>query len=479
MNQGAYSHEHRLLVCQNCGASLSVGMEGGQINCRYCGAISVWRARTEVHDIASLRQAAVVDDYERFRKLREQEGRPLLPPPGLEHLVVAGALPQQLVPQATSDWQAALKQVAAGAPFGVHDRLYFLTLMLYSRLTAGGDELRARGIVESALETLPSPQHRYLLRAMLARSAARQGDLASAEAWLAGCDARSLDLEVDSEYRMSAATIATRKHNFQGVLSLLGQRPEDVPIAQSTTVACGLLRANALERTGQLAPAVDQLAALAASHGLDDVAAARSVNAALDLCPQAFAAVQARLQPTQGQQAGGAPLAAGVAAARQAGRGVSLLISSIFGLISLGLIIAGFCVAPDARTDDDLPLNIFLWVMGGSFLFMNVIGRIVQAKVIGSLLGSLPGGLGINAGPDATWKKGAGQIVSVSSTGWTINDQPQLALRIRVFFEALPPYEVDVKLCVPEHQVPQIKPNVSLGLLVNPASPQQVSVSQS
>ena len=41
----------------------------------------------------------------------------------------------------------------------------------------------------------------------------------------------------------------------------------NVPVAMSMAVPCGLFRANALERVGQLQAAVDQITALAAQRG--------------------------------------------------------------------------------------------------------------------------------------------------------------------------------------------------------------------
>ncbi len=195
-----------------------------------------------MNDIAQLRSAPAADEHHRYQQLKAQEGRQLLPPPGLEAFVVAGELPPQILTRAQLVWQQFVKEVRAGSPMGVHDKLFFLSVALAQTLLRHGGpdgEGRRRAVIETAIEALASPQHRYQLRSMLARDAVRHGDLVSADAWLAGCDPRSYDIHVDSDYRVAAACVATARGNFASILHQLGRRRAwyrfSQPVGPSTT----------------------------------------------------------------------------------------------------------------------------------------------------------------------------------------------------------------------------------------------------
>lgn len=460
MTQSTFTHQYRLLICAGCGASLSVALDGGPTTCRYCGATSVFKQRAEVSDIASLRGSPAADEYDRYQKLKAQESRQMLPPPGLEHLIVGGGLPVQFLQQAQGEWQALVREVQGGAPMGVHERLFFLTFVLAQTLARGGpeEEARRRGVLETAIEVLAAPPHRYQLRAALTRDAVRHGDLASAEAWLAGCDPRSYDIFADSDYRTAAAYIATARGDWASVFRLVGQRDGDIPLAHPSRRMLELLRANALERTGQLPAALQQMRSIAEREDLEDLLKIQRLNTALNLCPESIGAL-VREKNNQDSPAAAAPAK-------------PRLVSPIaipFVLVGLGMIVAGFMADPKARTDDDMmSLNLFFWMMGGFFFLSGVTS--------GAMIRAFAGKAGLTASADTSgWKRAAGRIVSVQSTGWTINDKPQLAVRLQIFNEALPVYEIDTKICVPPHQVDELKPGITLTVRVDPQNPQNVS----
>ena len=398
----------------------------------------------------------------------------MLPPSGLEHLIVNGQLPTQLIPDATKEWQSTLREVQQGAPMGVQERFFFLTLILTQAISKMGDEARKRGMVESAIETLQAPQHRYQLRASMARSAVRVGDVASAKSWLAGCDSVSFDLEVDSEYRTAAAFIATAQKDWNAVLKILGQRTGDVPIADSTMSLVTIVRANALERLGRGPEALAQLQAL--DRDGDTWSTIRGYNQFLDLCPNTIQHLLAQKKGALGNATGGTnpdALPNALAQAGSLGRGINYVISGIFGVIGIAMIIGGFFVNPKSRTDDGLMrTNLFLWMLGGFFVLSPIVMTLFTNKLLGSF-GSLAGLAGGSA--KANWQKADAQILSVQSTGWEINDQPQLALQVRVFYANRPPYEASLKICVAHHQVEQIKPGLSMKILVDPQSPTNIS----
>jgi hypothetical protein len=103
------------------------------------------------------------------------------------------------------------------------------------------------------------------VRALLAKSAALNGDPAAAEAWLACCDPAPADLESDGMYRYARACLETARGRFDAVLAILGQNPADVPLPHALDPLAGVVRANAWERLGRPDHAVALLVSLAVS----------------------------------------------------------------------------------------------------------------------------------------------------------------------------------------------------------------------
>ena len=66
--------------------------------CRYCGAQNQLVARNEQPILAH--QPQPLSEAERLIRLRQQDGRPLLPPPSLQSLVPDGQLPPWKVNEA-------------------------------------------------------------------------------------------------------------------------------------------------------------------------------------------------------------------------------------------------------------------------------------------------------------------------------------------------------------------------------------------
>ena len=447
----AFDHGLRILTCHNCGAPLQVPPGGGMATCQYCQATATYQARTEQAEIHALQTRAPVNEYERFQKLREQEGKLLLPPAGLEHLIVGGSIPGGLVPQAKAEWQRAVAEVRGGGHFGIHERLFFLTLALCNR--GDKDEYWQRACLETAMETLQAPQHKSQLRCMMARSAARMGDVASADAWLSACDPASWFLGVDSEYRFSHAYVATHRQDFPAVLRWLGDRPGEIPIDDSTRLVAGIFRANALERLGRMQEATMQIATmLRPGDPPDFVERLLETHARLGLCMYSRQAA-VRQAPAAAAETGGS----GILSALKAG-----VVAIPFFLLSTGLIIAGFFVEPGSTTDDGYPLNYFFWAMGACFIFFSLPAPVLiwwrrrMTRVA------------------ATWEKAHATLLSIESTGWTINDQPQFVMRVRVFRGDNPPYEASFKTCLPAHQVGTLMPGASLYVSVDPSNPTNV-----
>ncbi len=447
MTKTLFSHSFRMLICGNCGAPLEVPTEGGHVTCSYCRVASQYSGRDERADLEAVRAKQPLNEAARYQRLREQDGKPLMPPPALVRYMVNGALAPQLAPQAMAEWQQTRIEVQRGAPFGTHERLHFLTLFLYGHMSRQNEEQRCRAMLETALEVLTSARHKQELRGMLARRAARSGDFHAADEWLAPCDPYSDDLHMDTAYRFSKAYVCTARRDYQSVLQLLGPRIDDVPIADGSDLVCGVLRANAHEQTGQLATAVQQLLTFAQANGsLARHEGIVQANAHMMLCSQSMAQARAQLATQPARRAAGS------------GRSpVRMLFALPFTLLPIGFIIAGFLVPEGSTTDDGHPLNYFFFFMGACFLIgpaiLFIIGIVKKRRADHFAKVGVPG---------------TGQILSVSETGLRVNNQPQVAIVMRVFVGNHQPYEITHKKVVSVVDLSRLQPGTSLPLKVDP-----------
>jgi hypothetical protein len=296
MHKTVFSREMRLLLCPQCGAPIEGAIEGGALSCRYCGASSPLRPRDESREAAKAAAPPAMSEAERFQRLREQHVPPPVPPPSLAYLCIDGWLPPANVPQGFAEFQSARQELAAGGAFGAAERLFFLAMVLYEHLAFEHKDAEVRALLETARDVLSDPVHRQVIHGMLARNAARAGDPAAAEGWLHLMDPRSTHLHMETAYVLSRAYVSTREGDFASVLRTLGSRVGDVPLAENYDLLCGLLRANALERTGNEPTAVQQLGQVAAAHpsGIGWLQRMAAGNSELGLCPQSLAALQGR-----------------------------------------------------------------------------------------------------------------------------------------------------------------------------------------
>jgi DNA-directed RNA polymerase subunit RPC12/RpoP len=257
-----FAYRRRVLACERCGAAVEVAVGGGHAQCTRCGAPIVATARPET----SVPRSPPMNEMERLHRLRQQDGRPLLPPAGLETLLQGGRIEPWKLNEARQIWgQTRAHLRTQPADIAAAERIVFLTMMLSNTLVGSGDDLGLRALYEGALEVLTLPRHRQTMRCYLARHAARTNDLESAEAWLAGCDPGSDDLMTDSAWRVTRAFLDTGYGRSQNVLQVLGGNDRDVPIDDSMDPVAAVLRANAWERMGNLDAARTTLARLMTS----------------------------------------------------------------------------------------------------------------------------------------------------------------------------------------------------------------------
>ena len=146
-------------------------------------------------------------------------------------------------------------------------------------------------------------------------------------------------------------------------------------------------------------------------------------------------------------------------------RGINWSVFGIFAVIIVGLIVAGFLVSPDSKTDDGHPLNIFFYGMAGLFLLNN--------------LGLLPYVQLSNRRRDfieATWFDAQAKILEISETGTYINNQPRLRFRLHETSPVHPPCEVVHKQVIPLTVLAQFQQGKTITVKVNPNDPQDILI---
>ncbi len=100
----AFTHDARILACSGCGAPLDAPVEGGTFVCSYCDAENRVAARG-TQPVIEAGVSGPVDEAERIRRLRAQDGKPMLPPDSLRSLVGPdGDIPEWKIREAVDIW---------------------------------------------------------------------------------------------------------------------------------------------------------------------------------------------------------------------------------------------------------------------------------------------------------------------------------------------------------------------------------------
>lgn len=359
----AYSHETRVLTCASCGAPLEAAISGGEVRCGYCSAVNQVLRRDESADLERARQDTGVSEGERFARLREQDRQAPALPESLLPLVVDGSLPEERVPEARQQWLAARGQLAATPSFPVAERLFHLTVMIEPWLTK---EMERRALLETAVELLPDEGHRHILRSLLARQAARVGDVSAAEQWLAPCNPRPLDLSMDTAYRLASSVLAVARNEPRKVVEQLGMAAGDVPIDNREELLALALRLDAADKVGSGAAADTELEAWLRAEGSSGAERFRGVLQRLEplsIAQGPFARVERKLLQeeltslTTAHESASRPYLA-----VNRGKLLTRLVVS-FGIWLAVLMVIGFTWHEQDLRDDDGRSNTFFGVV--------------------------------------------------------------------------------------------------------------------
>lgn len=417
MRNTMFGTQIRMLFCENCGAPLETVIEGGAVACSYCKATNAVRPRL---DRFEAKRSSELPEPERIARLRMQDGVPYTPPARVAQLAVGDMIPDHKLTEAFDVFQATRLELKQTNGLDPSERMYALAVLVANTLLPKGDAVRARTALETALDVVVLERQRSCLRATLARHATREGDLLSAEQWLAGCDPRSDDLPSDSDYRVAQAVIDTARGNYHAVLATLGADNQAIPIADALDGAASVLRANALERLGDLPRAtnllVDQMGR-AGAFGRRAIDSFALSYASLSLCPQSLPQATAAYAKKAAAKEGGFPLGLVIV-------GIFLL-PQVLGFIGGPLVIALFLFLGGAASGDP---TVFISSALGSLPFCLIPLLILSAF-------GLVGYFIHRAGKKRRWLREHGipvfaQVRSFGPTGVFINNRPQQRLQL-------------------------------------------------
>lgn len=258
-----YGYSVRVLICDGCGAPFECSVGAGQAQCRHCGLARNVAARREAPELAHDGGAG---EAARLEKLRKDAAAFEYALEEFTKCFSGGSPTEEGARTLQEAWTGSRRALSQGNGAERDAERLFAATRYLSSYHGVNDVRRSRALLESALEVLPSPRHRHVLLCLLASGAAFEGDFTSAEAWLRRCDDTPDDGLGDAEYRSARATLATLRDRPKEVLSIVGPDLQSVPMVSSRRMWCGILRANAHERLGDLAVAKEQLVHLMRRH---------------------------------------------------------------------------------------------------------------------------------------------------------------------------------------------------------------------
>lgn len=451
----AFAFDARYSLCTRCGVVLPVPVEGGALICGSCQQPQAFNPR-EVRPVHQLAPHPVTPEAQRIQALRVQDGRPFLPPPGLQSLVVNGDIADWKVQEGFAAWQSSRQELAATGSFDAAERLLFLTMFL----PQSGPEMtpiQKRAFHEAAVDVMTIARHRQLILGQMARLSARDGDVRSAEAWLSLCDPQPDEIDMDSTYRASRALIDTIQQRWQNVIHVLGSGPDDIPIADFMDTYCGVLRANAWEKMGRIDVAV-QLLDKELSRGASTV---EGMLKKFPICEQSYA--QALAQHEQASAEKVAAVSGGNIG------GVLMMVGVMQLLISAGLLISG-------------ALNFLglVEVFGSSGDFESLAGPGL-AGVITGVVGLGLGVAGFRARQRAARARhirlhgiaALAQVTNCSQTGTRINGVPQWDIHLMVNLPGQAPYQASTRLVMTDAAIANMQGR-TVKVRVDPKNPAEV-----
>lgn len=257
--RGAFDVEVRAVECTNCGAPLQAPASGGTVSCTFCGTSNVVSVRPAD---GGERPESAAEDVARLERLAAQVKSAVVDNPFDLSRPPTGVRPDAPTETLRAEYEQRKAQPDLAQLVSSQHALCWLASTLAERSLTEGDALRARATLETALDHLPDPGHRHLIRCRLAVLAARDGELKAAEGWLAECDPAAEVLALDTDYRLARAEVDLHRGSFSVALERIGDKLGKIPMMRTRERQSEPLRIIAQYRQGDLEGAETRLHAL-------------------------------------------------------------------------------------------------------------------------------------------------------------------------------------------------------------------------
>jgi hypothetical protein len=238
------STQLRILECSACSEPVWAEPSGARLSlhCGYCGF-------DDARELSALVAAHEVEGTYRGERGSRRSRRPAVdltnPPEGIPKLAtlarIRAALDQERKRIAALDADSD-ERVAA------EHRIVYCSAVASNAYRAKQDHLRARAVLESALEAVREPTQRALVLARLARLAAFEDAPELADRWLSAIPPLRVP-EIATDVSVARAAIARARGDVRAMLDALGR--ENAAVGAGRAVAMGL-RVDAHERLGDL-----------------------------------------------------------------------------------------------------------------------------------------------------------------------------------------------------------------------------------
>ncbi len=248
----AFDFRLRVLLCSQCGASISLPREGNVATCEFCGT----QATIETTSARPPREPAEATDSleaswrQQVEHPTEEQKRYVLDwPTDLDWTKKA---PQEKAQEGFEEAFTAERVNPHADPHTHAMRLTVMACVLSNRYIFVKDPFSARAVLDTALMHVKDEGFRQVLNARMVRSAVFAGDTGGAEHWLGELDDRSPLLSLHNEYQAAKAFCAFGKGDMEGILAALGETDGALPTMKEVGSVFGVLRLHALDALGRL-----------------------------------------------------------------------------------------------------------------------------------------------------------------------------------------------------------------------------------
>ncbi len=286
----------RALLCRHCGGTVEAPSVGGLTTCQYCETQQIaGRRETELLSLPPSTATTQIDpsappeqrEAARLAALHEQlaaydaASNPYAyanVPEACAYLLELSYDDPMLPPVMLQGFLGAVERCEAGGGRPEDQQaVYWTSSRLENLMIQRFDPLRARAVVETAMDAVSEPGFKYLLVCSLANQARVAGDHPATEAWLALCDPAPTNIDLDSERRASYGKLRLDQQRFREVLAIAGEHHDDIPHVPSMTAVFVGLRVASFEGLGRPAEADRELTSLLTMTSRDDQQAVRQI----------------------------------------------------------------------------------------------------------------------------------------------------------------------------------------------------------